>query len=101
MVFYLAFLLSTGATACSLVRRMIALAAKSFHGFSLQLWLIALFFPVQNRLPAQKKNLVREFMGFTQTSEKVAIKCLNAVNWSVERAADHFYTNFSEFQDDV
>ena len=55
----------------------------------------------QNKLTTQRKNLVREFMSFTQASEKAAIKCLTATNWSVERAADHFYNNFAEFQTDV
>lgn len=44
--------------------------------------------------------MVKEFMAFTQASEKAAIKCLTAVDWSVERAADHFYTSGAAYQAD-
>jgi hypothetical protein len=46
-----------------------------------------------NKLKTKEKDKVKQFITFTQASERVAIQALTAANWSVETAAALFFDN--------
>jgi len=46
-----------------------------------------------NKLKTKEKEKVKQFITFTQASERVAIQALTAANWSVESAAALFFDN--------
>lgn len=50
-----------------------------------------------NKLKSNQRERVREFMSFTQTSEKTAIFCLNQFNWQLDVASDMFFQNPDQF----
>ncbi|CAK5119141.1 unnamed protein product [Meloidogyne enterolobii] len=50
-----------------------------------------------SRYTKDKKEKVRQFVSFTQTSESTAIQCLTNANWNLEMACDIFYQNPSYF----
>lgn len=46
-----------------------------------------------NKLKQTQKDRVRQFMNFTNTSEKTAIYCLNQFDWKIDVASDMFFQN--------
>jgi len=46
-----------------------------------------------NKLKTKEKEKVKQFITFTQASERIAIQALTAANWSVESAAALFFDN--------
>jgi len=50
-----------------------------------------------NKLKHSQREKVKQFMAFTNTSEKTAIYCLNQFDWQVEVASDMFFQNPNVF----
>lgn len=46
---------------------------------------------VQNKLKSSQKDKVRQFMIFTQSSEKTAVTCLAQNDWKLDVATDKFF----------
>lgn len=47
----------------------------------------------QNKLKSSQKDKVRQFMIFTQSSEKTALTCLAQNDWKLDVATDKFFQN--------
>lgn len=52
-----------------------------------------LSFFYQNKLKSSQKDKVRQFMVFTQSSEKTAVSCLSQNDWKLDVATDNFFQN--------
>lgn len=50
-----------------------------------------------NKLKSNQRERVKQFMSFTQTSEKTAIYCLNQFDWKIDVASDMFFQNPEQF----
>ncbi|XP_033067695.1 DCN1-like protein 1 isoform X1 [Trachypithecus francoisi] len=48
---------------------------------------------VENKLKSSQKDKVRQFMIFTQSSEKTAVSCLSQNDWKLDVATDNFFQN--------
>ncbi|XP_023560534.1 DCN1-like protein 1 [Octodon degus] len=46
-----------------------------------------------NKLKSSQKDKVRQFMIFTQSSEKTAVSCLSQNDWKLDVATDNFFQN--------
>lgn len=46
---------------------------------------------VQNKLKSSQKDKIRQFMIFTQSSEKTALTCLAQNDWKLDVATDKFF----------
>ncbi|NXD63567.1 DCNL1 protein, partial [Eolophus roseicapillus] len=46
-----------------------------------------------NKLKSSQKDKVRQFMVFTQSSEKTAVSCLSQNDWKLDVATDNFFQN--------
>ncbi|EHB08722.1 DCN1-like protein 1 [Heterocephalus glaber] len=46
-----------------------------------------------NKLKSLQKDKVRQFMIFTQSSEKTAVSCLSQNDWKLDFATDNFFQN--------
>ncbi|CAI5775956.1 DCN1 1 isoform X2 [Podarcis lilfordi] len=46
-----------------------------------------------NKLKSSQKDKVRQFMIFTQSSEKTAVNCLSQNDWKLDVATDNFFQN--------
>ncbi|XP_056663467.1 DCN1-like protein 1 isoform X6 [Monodelphis domestica] len=49
--------------------------------------------PSKNKLKSSQKDKVRQFMIFTQSSEKTAVSCLSQNDWKLDVATDNFFQN--------
>ncbi|XP_024309369.2 DCN1-like protein 1 isoform X4 [Homo sapiens] len=47
----------------------------------------------RNKLKSSQKDKVRQFMIFTQSSEKTAVSCLSQNDWKLDVATDNFFQN--------
>ncbi|XP_040477485.1 DCN1-like protein 1 isoform X4 [Ursus maritimus] len=47
----------------------------------------------KNKLKSSQKDKVRQFMIFTQSSEKTAVSCLSQNDWKLDVATDNFFQN--------
>uniref|UniRef100_A0A673UNW3 DCN1-like protein n=1 Tax=Suricata suricatta TaxID=37032 RepID=A0A673UNW3_SURSU len=47
----------------------------------------------ENKLKSSQKDKVRQFMIFTQSSEKTAVSCLSQNDWKLDVATDNFFQN--------
>ena len=45
-----------------------------------------------NKLKSSQKDKVRQFMIFTQSSEKTAVSCLSQNDWKLDVATDNFFS---------
>ncbi|CAM9329446.1 unnamed protein product [Bubo scandiacus] len=52
-----------------------------------------LIFASENKLKSSQKDKVRQFMVFTQSSEKTAVSCLSQNDWKLDVATDNFFQN--------
>lgn len=52
-----------------------------------------MFCVFQNKLKSSQKDKVRQFMIFTQSSEKTALTCLAQNDWKLDVATDKFFQN--------
>ena len=52
-----------------------------------------IFWFQQNKLKSSQKDKVRQFMIFTQSSEKTAVSCLSQNDWKLDVATDNFFQN--------
>jgi len=50
-----------------------------------------------NKLKGSQKDKVKQFVQWTQASERTATACLAAHNWNLEMACDSFFTNPEQF----
>uniref|UniRef100_A0A669Q3B9 DCN1-like protein n=1 Tax=Phasianus colchicus TaxID=9054 RepID=A0A669Q3B9_PHACC len=50
-------------------------------------------FSSSNKLKSSQKDKVRQFMVFTQSSEKTAVSCLSQNDWKLDVATDNFFQN--------
>ncbi|XP_054569750.1 DCN1-like protein 1 isoform X4 [Eptesicus fuscus] len=48
---------------------------------------------ILNKLKSSQKDKVRQFMIFTQSSEKTAVSCLSQNDWKLDVATDNFFQN--------
>ncbi|XP_049737602.1 methylcrotonoyl-CoA carboxylase subunit alpha, mitochondrial isoform X2 [Elephas maximus indicus] len=48
---------------------------------------------MENKLKSSQKDKVRQFMIFTQSSEKTAVSCLSQNDWKLDVATDNFFQN--------
>nr|XP_033815482.1 DCN1-like protein 1 isoform X1 [Geotrypetes seraphini] len=48
---------------------------------------------LRNKLKSSQKDKVRQFMIFTQSSEKTAVSCLSQNDWKLDVATDNFFQN--------
>lgn len=50
-----------------------------------------------NKLKGSQKDKVKQFVQWTQASERTALGCLAAHNWNLEMACDSYFTNPDQF----
>jgi DCN1-like protein 1/2 len=53
----------------------------------------------QHKLKSSQRDKVRQFIAFTQTTEKTGIHCLSCHDWKLDVAVDNYFQNPEKYNE--
>lgn len=62
---------------------------------------ITAVFYFQHKLKSSQRDKVRQFIAFTQTTEKTGIHCLSCHDWKLDVAVDNYFQNPDKYNESV
>ena len=65
------------------------------------IWPFAFYLSFQHKLKSSQRDKVRQFIAFTQTTEKAGIQCLSCHDWKLDVAVDNFFQNPDKYTESV